>query len=308
MSAGNLRFDDRVVIVTGAGNGLGKSHALEFARRGAKVVINDLGGETSGGGRDSAVAQAVVDEITAAGGEAVANGDSVEDGAKIVQCAMDNFGRVDVVVNNAGILRDATFHKMTDEDWNLIQKVHLGGTYAVTRAAWPYMREAGYGRVIMTASGAGVYGNFGQANYSAAKLGLHGLAQTLSIEGASKGIFVNTIAPIAASRLTEAVMPPAMLAGLKPELVTPLAIKLTHEDSSETGQLFEVGGGWVSRLRWEQTQGAKFDPTAGFSAEDLADNWDQVQSFENAGHPKGMTNTLKTVGEIIGIDLSLSKQ
>ena len=308
MSAENLRFDDRVVIVTGAGNGLGKSYALEFAKRGAKVVINDLGGETSGGGRDSAVAQAVVDEIKAAAGEAVANGDSVEDGAKIVQCAMDNFGRVDVLVNNAGILRDATFHKMTDEDWQLIQKVHLGGSYAVTRAAWPYMREAGYGRVIMTASGAGVYGNFGQANYSAAKLGLHGLAQTLSIEGASKGILVNTIAPIAASRLTEEVMPPAMLAGLKPELVTPLAIKLTHEESSETGQLFEVGGGWVSRLRWEQTQGAKFDPATGFSAEDLAANWDQVQSFENAGHPKNMTNTLKIVGEIIGVDLSLSKQ
>ncbi|BDI61935.1 SDR family oxidoreductase [Qipengyuania nanhaisediminis] len=303
-----LNFEGRVVIVTGAGNGLGKSHALEFARRGAKVVINDLGGATSGGGRDSAVAQKVVDEIKAAGGEAVANGDSVEDGEKIVQCALDTFGQVDVVVNNAGILRDATFHKMTQEDWELIQKVHLGGSFAVTRAAWPHMREAGYGRVIMTASGAGVYGNFGQANYSAAKLGLHGLAQTLAIEGAGKGIFVNTIAPIAASRLTESVMPPAMLEGLKPELVTPLAIKLCHESNTDTGQLFEVGGGWVSRLRWEQTQGARFNPAQGFSAEQLADEWDTVQSFEGAGHPKDMMNTLKVVGELIGVDLSLSKQ
>lgn len=308
MTTDTLRFDDRVIIVTGAGNGLGKSHALDFARRGAKVVINDLGGATAGGGRDASVAQGVVDEIKAAGGEAVANGDSVEDGAKIVQCAMDTYGKVDVLVNNAGILRDATFHKMTQDDWDLIQKVHLGGTFAVTRAAWPHMREAGYGRVIMTASGAGVYGNFGQANYSAAKLGLHGMAQSLAIEGAGKGILVNTIAPIAASRLTEAVMPPAMLEGLKPELVTPLAIKLCHESNTDNGQLFEVGGGWVSRLRWEQTIGAKFNPAEGFSAEELADNWDTVQSFEGAGHPKGMTNTLKVVGELIGIDLSLSKQ
>ena len=308
MTTDTLRFDDRVVIVTGAGNGLGKSHALEFAKRGAKVVINDLGGATAGGGRDASVAQSVVDEIKAAGGEAVANGDSVEDGEKIVQCAMDTYGKVDVLVNNAGILRDATFHKMSQDDWDLIQKVHLGGSFAVTRAAWPHMRESGYGRVIMTASGAGIYGNFGQANYSAAKLGLHGMAQSLAFEGAGKGVLVNTIAPIAASRLTEAVMPPAMLEGLKPELVTPLAIKLCHESNEDNGQLFEVGGGWVSRLRWEQTIGAKFNPAEGFSAEDLADEWGTVQSFEGAGHPRGMTNTLKVVGELIGVDLSLSKQ
>ena len=269
MPTSKLRFDDRVVIVTGAGNGLGKSHALDFAKRGARVVVNDLGGTTAGGGRDTSVAQSVVDEIKAAGGDAVANGDSVEDGARIVEAAMDTFGRIDAVINNAGILRDSTFHKMSDEDWKLIQKVHLGGSYAVTRAAWPHMRAAGYGRVIMTASGAGIYGNFGQANYSAAKLGLHGMAQTLAIEGHSKGIQVNTIAPIAASRLTETVMPPAMLEGLKPELVTPLAILLSHEDSEETGQLFEIGGGWVSR---------------------------------------DISNTLKVVGEIIGVDLALAKQ
>ncbi|MEH6408880.1 MAG: SDR family oxidoreductase [Hyphomonas sp.] len=303
-----LRFDDRVVIVTGAGNGLGKSHALEFARRGAKVVVNDLGGSTEGGGRNTAVAETVVDEISSAGGEAVANGDSVEHGEKIVQCAMDTFGRVDVVINNAGILRDAVFHKMSEEDWTLIQSVHLGGAFAVTRAAWPHMRRSGYGRIIMTASGAGIYGNFGQANYSAAKLGLHGLAQTLAIEGSSKGITVNTIAPIAASRLTESVMPPAMLEGLKPELVTPLAVLLAHENTKDSGQLFEVGGGWVSRLRWEQTVGAKFDPKVGFDAEELASKWRSVQSFDNAHHPLDILSTLKIVGDIIGVDLALSKQ
>ncbi len=308
MPTASLRFDDRVVIVTGAGNGLGKSHALDFAKRGARVVVNDLGGTTAGGGRDNTVAQSVVDEIESAGGEAIANADSVVDGARIVEAAMDAFGRVDVVVNNAGILRDVTFHKMSDEDWELIQKVHLGGSYAVTRAAWPHMRAAGYGRVIMTASGAGIYGNFGQVNYSAAKLGLHGMAQSLAIEGHSKGIHVNTIAPIAASRLTKSVMPPAMLEGLKPELVTPLAVLLTHEDSQETGQLFEVGGGWVSRLRWEQTQGARFDPATGFNAEDLSDKWNEVQSFEGAIHPKDMSNTLKIVGGIVGVDLALAKQ
>ncbi|MGB0906953.1 MAG: SDR family oxidoreductase [Maricaulaceae bacterium] len=303
-----LSFEDRVVIVTGAGAGLGRSHALEFARRGAKIVVNDLGGSTSGDGSDNSVAQNMVDEIKAMGGEAVANGDSVEDGAKIVECAMDSFGKIDVVVNNAGILRDSAFHKLTDEAWDLVMRVHLGGSYAVTRAAWPHMRNSGYGRVIMTTSAAGIYGNFGQANYSAAKLGIHGLSQTLSIEGRSKGIMVNTIAPIAASRLTESVMAPAMLEVLDPKVVTPLAVLLSHESHTETGNLYEVGGGWVSKLRWEQTQGARFDPKAGFSVEDLASRWDEVNDFTNSMHPKDIMNTLKVIGEIVGVDLGLAPQ
>lgn len=303
-----LRFEDRVVIVTGAGAGLGRSHALEFARRGAKVVVNDLGGSTFGDGSDSSVAQAMVNEIKALGGEAVANTDSVEDGAKIAECAMDSFGRIDVVVNNAGILRDSAFHKLSDEAWDIVMRVHLGGSYAVTRAAWPHMRDAGYGRVIMTTSAAGIYGNFGQANYSAAKLGIHGLSQTLSIEGRSKGIMVNTIAPIAASRLTEQVMPPAMLEVLDPKVVTPLAILLSHESHSETGNLYEVGGGWVSKLRWEQTLGARFDPKAGFNAEELAERWDEVNDFANSMNPKDITNTLKIIGEIVGVELGLAPQ
>lgn len=282
-----LRFDDKVVIITGAGNGLGKSHALEFAKRGAKVVVNDLGGSAFGDGADSAPAQVVVDEIKAAGGEAVANFDSVEDGDKIVETAMDSFGRIDVVVNNAGILRDKSFHKMTDDDWDLIYRVHIKGSYKVAHAAWPHMREQQYGRIINTASAAGIYGNFGQANYSMAKLGLHGLTQTLAIEGQKRNIFVNSIAPIAASRLTETVMPPDMLKNLKPEYVSPLVAFLCHESSTETGGLFEVGCGWFAKLRWERTNGLGL-PVDNISAESISEGWDTVVDFsENTSHPSG---------------------
>ena len=296
------------MIVTGAGNGLGKCYAEEFARRGAKVVVNDLGGSGRGEGDNAAIARQVANDIKAAGGDAVANTDSVEDGGRIVQTALDAFGRVDVVVNNAGILRDASFHKMADADWDLIYRVHLKGSYAVTRAAWPHMREQGYGRILMTSSGAGVYGNFGQANYAAAKLGLHGLAQTLAIEGRAKGVQVNTIAPVAASRLTETVMPSAMLEGLKPEFVAPLALFLCSEACTETGQLFEVGGGWVSRLRWERSRGALFDPKSGFRVEDLAARWGEVQSFHDALHPEAIGDTLKTVGENIGVEIGIGRE
>ncbi len=195
--ADTLRFDDRVVVVTGAGAGLGRSHALEFARRGASVVVNDLGGGAHGDGSGSAAADQVVAEIKAAGGEAVANYDSVEEGDAIIGTAMDNFDRVDVVVNNAGILRDASFAKMSDEDWDLIYRVHALGAYRVTKAAWPVMLDQGYGRIVNTASAAGIYGNFGQANYAFAKRGLIGLTNTLALEGARKGIKANAIAPVA---------------------------------------------------------------------------------------------------------------
>lgn len=301
-----LRFDDRVVIITGAGNGLGKSHAMEFARRGARVVVNDLGGSTAGSGESGHVAQQVVDEIVAAGGAAVANTDSVEDGAKIVATAMDAFGRVDVVVNNAGILRDTTFAKMSDEDWDLIQRVHLQGAYRVTKAAWPYMRNTGYGRVIFTSSAAGIYGNFGQANYAAAKLGLFGLGQTLAIEGASKNIFTNVIAPIANSRLTAGVLPPEVLEVLKPEYVTPSVILLTHESSTTNGKLFEVGGGWVCQTRWEQTQGAYFENV--FSPEQLAERWDEAVSFENSRHGSTVAESKTGIEERLGRGLELAPQ
>lgn len=302
----SLRFDDRVVIVTGAGNGLGKSHALDFARRGAKVVINDLGGGIAGEGASKSVAQTVVDEIKAAGGEAVANTDSVENGDKIVQTAMDAYGRIDVVVNNAGILRDASFAKMTDADWDIIYRVHLYGSYKVSKAAWPHMRNANYGRIVMTTSVAGIYGNFGQANYAAAKLGLFGLAQTLAIEGASKNIRCNTVAPTAASRLTATVLPKDVLDALKPEYVTPTVVLLGHETCPVSGELFEVGGGWVSQTRWEQTQGVFFRDD--FTAEDLQAKWDQATSFENARHASMISETKSGVEERTGRKMELVPQ
>ena len=302
----SLRFDDRVVIVTGAGQGLGRSHAREFARRGAKVVVNDLGGASSGGGSDESVAQQAVDLIKAEGGDAVANTDSVENGAQIVACAMDNYGRVDVVVNNAGILRDASFAKMSDEDWDLIYRVHLLGSMRVTRAAWPHMREAGYGRVIMTTSVAGIYGNFGQANYAASKLGLFGLAQTLAIEGAPKNILVNTVGPTAGSRLTETVLPKNVTDALKPEYVTPAVVLPCHESSRATGRLFEVGGGWVSETRWEQTQGVFFQDD--FTADDLTGRWAEATSFENARHASKISESKSGMVERMGAHVPLAPQ
>lgn len=302
----SLRFDDRVVIVTGAGNGLGKSHALEFARRGARVVVNDLGGGIAGGGASKSVAEGVVDEIKAAGGEAVANTDSVEAGDRIVETAMDAYGRIDVVVNNAGILRDSSFAKMTDDDWDIIYRVHLFGSYKVTRAAWPHMRAANYGRVVMTTSVAGVYGNFGQANYSAAKLGIFGLAQTLAIEGAAKNILCNTVGPTAGSRLTATVLPKEVLDVLKPEYVTPAVVLLGHETCPVTGKLFEVGGGWVSQTRWEQTEGIFFRDD--FTPEDLQAKWDEVTSFASSRHATKVSESKSGMEERLGKRIDLAPQ
>lgn len=289
------RFDGRVAIVTGAGNGLGRSHALLLGSLGAKVVVNDLGGGAHGDGKSSAAADKVVEEIRAMGGEAVANYDSVEHGDKIVQTALDAFGTVDIVINNAGILRDVSFAKMTQGDWDLILKVHLTGSMSVTHAAWPIMREKGYGRIIMTTSAAGIYGNFGQANYCAAKLGLVGLASCLAEEGRAKGIQVNTIAPIAASRLTETIMPPELLANLKPEKVSPLVAWLCHEDCEETKGVFEVGAGYISKLRWERSLGHAFPLTKAFSIDDLAAKWDAVTDFTDAEHPANVNDSFAPI-------------
>uniref|UniRef100_UPI0040388990 peroxisomal multifunctional enzyme type 2 n=1 Tax=Callospermophilus lateralis TaxID=76772 RepID=UPI0040388990 len=206
-----LRFDGRVVLVTGAGGGLGRAYALAFAERGALVVVNDLGGDFKGVGKGSLAADKVVEEIKRKGGKAVANYDSVEAGEKVVKTALDAFGRIDVVVNNAGILRDRSFSRISDEDWDIIQRVHLRGSFQVTRAAWDHMKKQKYGRIIMTSSASGIYGNFGQANYSAAKLGILGLANTLAIEGRKNNIHCNTIAPNAGSRMTQTVMPEGKL-------------------------------------------------------------------------------------------------
>ena len=292
-----LRFDGKVVIVTGAGGGLGRSHAVLFASRGAKVVVNDLGGSMHGGGGDQKAADLVVAEIKEAGGEAVANYDSVEDGDKIVQTAMDTYGRIDVVVNNAGILRDKSFHKMTVDDWEIIQRVHVNGSFRVTHAAWPHMREQGFGRVVMTASAAGIYGNFGQANYSAAKLGLVGFGNTLAIEGGRKGIHVNTIAPIAGSRLTETVLPPDLIDALSPEYVSPLVAWLCHEECEENGGLFEVGGGYFAKLRWERTKGHTVRLGRKITPETVQKAWSVITDFKEAEHPSNITGSMGPVME-----------
>ena len=290
--SGELRFDGKVVVITGAGAGLGRSHALFFAKRGAKVVVNDLGGSATGGGKSSAAADKVVEEIKAAGGTAVANYDSVEDGAKIIKTAIDAFGRIDVLINNAGILRDVSFQKMTKEDWDLIFRVHVNGAFACTHAAWPYMRDQGFGRILFTTSAAGIYGNFGQANYSAAKLALVGFSNTLAIEGEKKNIRCNAVAPVAASRLTETVLPPDMLENLKPEYVTPLFAWLAHESCQETGGLFEVGGGAFQKLRWERTEGRMFKLGRELPPEKVQAAWDDVTNWKKTTHPANITEAL----------------
>ncbi|MDG2277207.1 MAG: SDR family oxidoreductase [Pseudomonadales bacterium] len=289
-----LTFENKVAVVTGSGNGLGRSHALLLGSLGAQVVVNDLGGATDGSGTDDTVADGVVAEIKASGGEAVANPDSVTDGDKIIQCAMDTFGRVDIVINNAGILRDKSFHKMSDDDWDLVYNVHLKGAYKVSRAAFPYMREQGFGRFVMTTSAAGIYGNFGQANYSACKLALHGLSQTIAIEGRAKGIQSNTIAPLAASRLLGSVMTEAQMAMLNPALVSPLVVYLSHDSCESTGGLFEVGAGWISRVRWERSQGEYFNPK-GFDVDDVADAFDKISDFTDAQHPDTVAYAMKAI-------------
>ena len=249
-TADSLRFDGRVAIVTGAGGGLGKAYALELARRGAKLLVNDLGGARDGKGDSSSPADAVVAEIKAAGGEAIANYDSVstaEGGAAIVKAAHSAWGRVDVVINNAGILRDKTLAKMEVADWKSVLDVHLRGAFHVTQPAFGLMREQGFGRIVMTTSAAGLYGNFGQTNYSAAKLGLVGLMNTLKLEGEKYDIRCNTVAPLALTRLTEDLLPPDMAERLEPEFVVPLVTWLSSEACQQTGQVFNAGAGYFNR-------------------------------------------------------------
>ena len=289
----SMDFEGKVVIVTGAGGGLGRAHALLFARHGARVIVNDLGGSAHGEGANASAADQVVAEVRDAGGEAVANHDSVTDGDKIVQNALDTYGRVDVVVNNAGILRDKSFAKMEDADWDLVYRVHVEGAYKVTRAAWPHLREQNYGRIIFTSSTSGIYGNFGQANYGMAKLGLYGLTRTLAIEGRKNNILVNAIAPTGGTRMTEGLIPASVFDLLKPELVSPLVVFLGSEQCPDSGGLYEVGGGWMGKVRWERSLGAGFDPRAGFSPQDVAAQWASISDFSNAVHPADNAEALK---------------
>ena len=278
-----IRFDERVVVVTGSGAGLGRAHALAFARRGAKVLVNDVSTVTSDGPHGDSAASAVVAQIQAGGGEAVANQDSVERGERLIEAAMDAWGRVDIVVNNAGILRDRAFANMTEDDWEAISRVHLLGAFKVSHAAWPLMQSAGYGRIVNTCSAA-LYGNFGQANYSTAKAGLWGFTRTLAIEGARYGILANAIAPLADSQLMRTIMSPEQAGRLKPEAVSALVLKLCSEEHQGSGELFEAGGGWFSQVRMQRAQGLTLDGEE-VDADTLAAAWSQVGDFSEPEYP-----------------------
>jgi NAD(P)-dependent dehydrogenase (short-subunit alcohol dehydrogenase family) len=272
-----IRFDNRVVIVTGSGNGLGKAHALEFARRGARVVVNDLGASRDGSGASSDAAGAVVQQILDEGGEAIANGANVADYAQVAAMvgeAVGRWGRVDVLVNNAGILRDKTFAKMDLGDFRLVLNVHLTGSVNCTKAVWDQMREQQYGRIVMTSSSSGIYGNFGQTNYGAAKMALVGFMNSLALEGGKHGIKVNALAPIAATRMTEDLMTEEVLALLEPEAVTPAVIFLASEDAP-TRQILAAGAGVFARVVIQETPGV-FLPQDRRDAEHVASAWEEI--------------------------------
>jgi NAD(P)-dependent dehydrogenase (short-subunit alcohol dehydrogenase family) len=288
----DLGFDGKVAIITGAGGGLGRSHALDLARRGALVVVNDLGGSVDGTGSGTTAAQAVVDEIKAAGGEAVANYDSVatpDGGRAIVQTALDSFGRVDVIINNAGILRDASFKNMDADKLGAVLDVHLRGAFHVTQPAWEQMRAQNYGRIVNTTSGAGLFGNFGQTNYGAAKMGLVGLTKVLAVEGAKNNIKANAIAPVAKTRMTEDILGP-LADKLLPESVTPLVTFLVHEDCPVSGELYSVGGGRVARVFLGVTHGIA-DPK--LTAEEVRDRFDEICDEDGYEVPANLNDELR---------------
>ena len=282
-----LGYDGKVAIITGAGGGLGRQHALMMAKRGALIVVNDLGGSIDGVGSNASAAQIVVDEIKAIGGEAVADHNTVatpEGGQAIVQTAINTYGRVDIVINNAGILRDKAFHNMTPDLLNPVLDVHLKGAFYVTQPAFVHMREQGYGRIISTSSAAGVFGNFGQTNYGAAKMGLVGFTRVLGVEGARFNIKANAIAPLAMTRMTEDILG-ALKDKLAPELVSPLVAFLAHEECPVSGQLFSVGGGRVAHVFLGETNGY-YSPT--LTPEDVQNNWETITARDNFSVPNNL--------------------
>ena len=279
----SINFNNQVAIVTGAGNGLGKSHALELARLGAKVVINDFGGARDGSGGSSEAAEQVVTQIQAAGGEAIANGADVSSPEQVdamVKQALETWGRVDVLINNAGILRDKSFAKMTQDDWDKVVAVHLTGSQICSHAVWPIMRKQGYGRIVMTTSTSGLYGNFGQANYGAAKMAVAGLMNTLCIEGEKYDIKVNCIAPTAATRMTEDLMPAPVLAMLEPKEITPAVLFLASQQAP-THRIVLAGAGCYAMVRLLESEGVYLDESER-TVDGVAAHFEQIGNMDNA--------------------------
>jgi len=296
----DLGFDGKVAIITGAGGGLGRSHALDLARRGALIVVNDLGGASDGTGSSETAAQKVVDEIKAAGGEAVANYDSVatpEGGANIVKTAVDTFGSVHIIINNAGILRDTSFKNMTADQLNPVLDVHLRGAFHVTQPAWQLMRDQGYGRIVNTASGAGIFGNFGQTNYGAAKMGLVGFTRVLAVEGAKNNIKANAIAPVAHTRMTEDILGP-LADKLGPEYITPVVTFLVHEDCPVSGEVYSMGGGHVARVFIGVTPG--YTNVEDFTPETVRDHFDEIRSEAGYEVPANLNEELMLTVKALG--------
>ena len=291
----DIRFDNKVAVITGAGNGLGKSHALFLASRGAQVVVNDLGGTVAGTGGSRAVADTVVEEITAAGGEAVANYDTVatqEGGQRVIQTALDAFGTVDILINNAGNVRDKSFAKMDLDDFRSLIDVHLMGAVYCTHAAWPIMREKGFGRVVMTTSSAGLYGNHGHTNYGTAKMALIGFMNSLKEEGQRYNISVNAIAPIALTRMSEPATTPQYAPLMKPEFVTAAVAWLCAPDNTDSGHIIQAGAGYYSKIEVREAAGALFDTQTIPRPEQIRERY-----TETYGHGRG-----RTVCECLGRD------
>ncbi len=290
----DLSFENRVAVITGAGGGLGREHALLLASRGAQIVVNDLGGAVDGSGGDLGPAAKTAKEINDLGGVAVADGNSVstmEGGAGIIKTAVDAFGRVDIVINNAGILRDKSFHNMDEAMIDAVLAVHLKGAFNVTKAAWPIMREQSYGRIVNTSSNSGILGNFGQANYGAAKMGLVGLTRVLAAEGAKANIKVNALAPIARTRMTEELLG-GLAEKLDPKLVSPIVAWLVHEDCPVTGEIYSAAGGRIARFFIGLTEGY-YNPE--LTLEDVRDHFAEIRNEEGYIVPAGPGDELKAL-------------